>query len=176
MYSALASMDLKMNLALVAALASVVVALISGAFTLRAQRNLRVQQQELARLNDELQRRRTRSEAWIEYRFDGRKRLYDQCEPLFFQLAEASDYALRKCRDLAKPQVRKELEPTQHNLEVASGHWMLCDSTEVIATAYALFTPFAVFCLPRGVDSTSCRATKSITPTGPLSRRVERLA
>jgi hypothetical protein len=148
MANTFANMSPTILTALVAAVAAIVVALINTVVALRGQRALRIQQEEIATLTDKFQRRRSRSEAWMEYQFEARRRLYDQCEPLFFQLADASDYALRKCHDLAKPHVWKELEPRRENLD-AQGHWMLCDSTELIATAHALFTPIVVFCLLR---------------------------
>jgi len=139
-------MDAGVVAALIAAFASVIVAALSALFAWRGQRALQGQQEKLALLTDELERRRSRSEALTEYQFEARKRLYAQCEPLFFQLADASDHALRKCRDLAMPEVWKELESIRKNLDATKGPWMLCDSSELIAIAYALFVPLVVFC------------------------------
>src|SRR5947209_19112228 len=140
--------------ALVAALAAVLTGIISALVSLRAQRTQRLlqsrqeqQQHELARLSHQLEAERTRNKALIDYQFDARKRLYEKCEPLFFQLTEASDHALRKCRDLAKPSTWQDLEPTRLNSDAVAWQWMLSEHTEVIAVTYALLIPVAIVCL-----------------------------
>jgi hypothetical protein len=128
--------------AILTAGASLVVAIITALFTRRNQR-------DLERFKAEQQGLLTEKSALISYKFEARKRLYTECEPIFFQLAEAADVALRQCRRIVTPTGCKELIPSRANVDSASGSWMLNCSSELIATFYAVFAPLALFHLLR---------------------------
>lgn len=73
------------------------------------------------------------------YRFEARKRLYEQCEPLLFQLAEAAENArgrihglARSCRD-------------GHLSEDGTGWLHVADGYFFLSTMYRLLAPAAVF-------------------------------
>src|SRR5580693_1977611 len=100
-----------------------------------------VGQKDLERFKAEQQRLLAENSALTSYEFEARKRLYTECEPIFFQLAEAAEVALRQCRRIVSPNGCRELIPSRTNLDQASGNWMLNCSSELIATFYALFGP-----------------------------------
>jgi hypothetical protein len=108
-----------------------------------------VGQKDLERFKAEQQRLLAENSALTSYEFEARKRLYTECEPIFFQLAEAAEVALRQCRRIVSPNGCRELIPSRTNLDQASGNWMLNCSSELIATFYALFGPLALFHLLR---------------------------
>src|SRR5215470_13909183 len=115
--------------ALLTAGASLVVAIVTAFFTRRNQR-------DIERFKAEQQRLLTEKSALTSYEFEARKRLYTECEPIFFQLAEAADVTLRQCRRIVSPNGCEELIPSRTNLDSVSGSWMLNCSTELIATFY----------------------------------------
>jgi hypothetical protein len=124
-------------------------ACISIALSLRERRYVRRQETELAKLKAELEEQRSSREAYRAYKFDALKRLYDECEPLLFQLIEHSSYTLKKCRDFGYPRTWHELAAKRQNTDPECGYWMLTDSSEAIASLYELLAPVAVFRLLR---------------------------
>lgn len=73
------------------------------------------------------------------YRFDARKRLYEQCEPVLFQLAEAAENARGRIYGLARSCRDGNLEPGGTGwLEKPEGYYFL-------STMYRLLAPVAVF-------------------------------
>jgi hypothetical protein len=83
------------------------------------------------------------------YEYDSRKRLYTECEPIFFQLVEAADLALRACRNLSDPKMWRELRVEKKNWD-SQEPWMLNKSSELIGVLYALYAPLALYVLLRG--------------------------
>jgi len=79
--------DPKIIAALIAAAASLIVSIIG---TLWGRKN----QKDLETLKSELADERAESDARRDYEYDARKRLYEECEPLLFQLIELSENAL----------------------------------------------------------------------------------
>lgn len=73
------------------------------------------------------------------YRFDARKRLYEQCEPVLFQLAEAAENARGRIYGLARSCRNGSLEADGSGwLAQAQGYFFL-------STMYRLLAPVAVF-------------------------------
>jgi hypothetical protein len=78
------------------------------------------------------------------YRYDARRRLYADCEPLFFELSESTAFALQTCSDLARPDICSKLRPERNNSH-SGGPWMLNRSSEIVAILYALYYPLALW-------------------------------
>lgn len=73
------------------------------------------------------------------YRFEAQKRLYEQCEPLLFQLAEAAENARGRIHGLARTCRDGHLtEGGEGWLKAAEGYFFL-------STLYRLLAPVAVF-------------------------------
>jgi hypothetical protein len=131
--------------ALVTAGASVIGTVVTGFFTWRQHKR----QKELEAYKTEQQKALSEGNALMGYQYDARKRLYTECEPIFFQLAEASEFALRKCHHLTWPRVWQELRPKRESFGSKSDPWMLSNSSELVSILYALYAPMALFCLLR---------------------------
>lgn len=119
--------------ALITAIVALIGVAVNGYFTWRNAAN----QKELAGAN-----------ALMSYQFEARKRLYTECEPLLFQLSEACEAALRRCELLATRKVCDRLA-VQRLVPDQTHSFMLSRDTELIASAYALLHPLALFCLLR---------------------------
>src|SRR4051794_26776704 len=167
--------------ALVTSIVAAVMSLIMAFLNLRLQRRLEAtkmdQQRSLeerkAELQKEMETRKSELQRELEefkadliesaavrnarrsYEYDARKRMYTECEPIFFHLSEAADLALRKCRDLSSPKVWNELRPKRDNVGSHASVWMLNDSSELISTMYALFAPIAIYILLRAKLTTA---------------------
>jgi hypothetical protein len=77
------------------------------------------------------------------YRFEARKRLYEQCEPLLFQLAEAAENARGRIYGIARTCRHDDLKANGDGwLREANGYFFL-------STMYRLLAPVAVFQLLR---------------------------
>jgi hypothetical protein len=137
--------------ALVTAIASLIVAIVNAIATRKNQRDLADQtkknQQELADLTakygDALEHTRANlaeaaatSNARREYEFRARQRLYEQVEPLFFQLIERSESAASRIRSLARTARNGDLGPTKSS-------WLQDDPYFLQSTIYRLFAPLA---------------------------------
>lgn len=58
-------------------------------------------QTNLENLKSELAKQQAEQDAQRDYEYEARKRLYQECEPLLFQLIEASETALNHIKDIA---------------------------------------------------------------------------
>ncbi|HEY8610754.1 MAG TPA: hypothetical protein VIL69_05610 [Roseomonas sp.] len=139
--------------ALATGILSALTALVMAFVTLCMQKRLAAsnadQQRQLEQLKASLLDETASRTARRSYEYDMRKRLYAECEPIFFQLSEASDLALRECRDLARWKACLELEPKRENTDAQTGPWMLTNSSKLVASLYALLAPLALYVLLR---------------------------
>jgi hypothetical protein len=131
--------------ALIAAFASLTATAVTAYFTWRNHQK----QKELELFKTRQQGLLAQQNALTSYEFDARKRLYTACEPVFFQLAEAAEASIRQLRNICSPKFCEQLKPKKENLRSESSAWMLQNSSELIATLYALFAPIALFCILR---------------------------
>jgi hypothetical protein len=90
--------------AAIAAVASLIVAIFSFLSTQHNQR-------ELESLKADLTEKQAEKDARRDYQYEARKRLYQQYEPLFFQLVEFSDNALWRIYSLARTAREGKLGP-----------------------------------------------------------------
>jgi hypothetical protein len=89
--TALASISIELGVAIIAAVASVFAAVITGLFARSNNSALK-----------ELEAAQTETKARIAYSYEARKRLYTLCEPLLFQATEQADEASSRICSLAK--------------------------------------------------------------------------
>jgi hypothetical protein len=99
-------METAVVVALVAATASLVVAISNWFATRTNQRELeRIKLDssiQLEKFKSAVQSRKTLEDARLDYQFEARKRLYNQVEPLIFQLTGLAESARSRIIDLAK--------------------------------------------------------------------------
>jgi hypothetical protein len=118
-------MDTTVLAALITAAVSLALAIFSSWTSLRSQRSLEKLKSELAEQQAEKNARR-------DYEYEARKRLYHECEPLLFQLIEASETALSHIRGIAA------------RVKAADGP-LFSEQYYLKTTMYRLLLPCAVF-------------------------------
>jgi hypothetical protein len=97
-------LDLKIVLALLSALVSLLVAIISYLST-------RANQREVERLRADLNEKQAERNALRDYEYEARKRLYHECAPLIFQLLEQAEGVINRVGNLARTASQGKLEP-----------------------------------------------------------------
>jgi hypothetical protein len=131
--------------ALIAALAAVIVAVIAWMSARSAQQKtfanqseLQRYQKDLARLQSELNERRDDRNARRDYEYEALKRLYAECSPLTFQLAEQAVAAMERIESLA-------ISSMQGRLGEAVDSWLTADRFRYyrLSTEYRLLAPLA---------------------------------
>ena len=125
---------LKLIIAAVPGVLGLVVAFISYASTKRHSERLEAFRAELAEQKAE-------SDAMRDYRYEARKRLYQEIEPLFFQLVEASEEALHRTYSLARTARCGDLR--------GEDGWLSREGYYAISTMYKLMLPAAIVRLIR---------------------------
>lgn len=126
-----AKLALGLAAAFVTALASLAVAILNG----RATRKLEREKADRGELAAEQNARR-------EYQYKARLRLYEEYEPLLFQLVEASENALYRVQSLARSARLRDINRD------GSG-WLDTDAYYLASTLYTMLAPLAVFRLMR---------------------------
>jgi hypothetical protein len=126
---------------ILAALISVVVAVITQLSNRKTQRELKDLElnnnEKLAKLNAALGKRKSEDDARRDYDYEARKRLYRECEPLLFRLAEGSENALHRIFSLARTARDGDLEQDRSWLN-GPGYYMA-------STIYNLMVPIVIF-------------------------------
>ena len=93
---------------------------------------------KLEMLRNSLEIKKDEEAARRDYEFGARKRLYNKCEPLLFQLGELSESALLRIYALAK-------NARQGNLGPGSRLYLSHDHYFIRSTIYRLLAPMAIF-------------------------------
>lgn len=120
--------------AIITFLSSVVVALITSKLTLRNDERLK-------RLEQALNKKQTEDKARLDYEYEAKKRLYQEYEPLIFQMQESSESALNRIMNLARDSRNGYLRP---------GGWLSdMKSYYLRSTIYRIFAPMVLFKLMR---------------------------
>ncbi len=103
----------------------------------RAQYALEIEEfrASLASANTELS---AEHKARRDYEYEARKRLYNECEPLLFRLAEASEGAIHRIFSLCRTARNGDLGPQRPNWLQSPGYYMA-------STIYNLLLPLAAF-------------------------------
>src|SRR5262249_28588645 len=97
-------LDVKILVALISAVASLIVALITYFAT-------RSNQRDVEELKAKLSETKAERDALRDYEYEARKRLYHECGPLMFQLLEQAEGAINRVRNLARAASQGNLEP-----------------------------------------------------------------
>lgn len=145
----MATVNISVFPALIVALASLAVALISLIGTRSNQTKLLAHQAELSRyqgdlkrLQAELDEKKAERDARRDYEYEARKRLYHECSPLLFQFSEQAAAALARINGLAESAV-------QGNLGSGPDSWLTSRRYRYyrMSTEYRLLAPLATFSL-----------------------------
>ncbi len=135
--------------------AQVIAALIAGLFSLiiavwnyfagrKSQREIEKTKYEFTRevemLKTDLAERKSENDARRSYEFDARKRLYEEYEPLLFQLIEAADNALHRIWSLAR---------TSRHGDLGEHGWLSQFGYYSKSTLYIIFAPVALYQIMR---------------------------
>lgn len=91
---------------------------------------------EIEILKSELAEKKSEKDARREYEFEARKRLYQEYEPLLFQLMEASENALHRIQSLAR---------TARNGNLNDTGWLSRFNYYTKSTLYLLLAPVAIY-------------------------------
>lgn len=130
--------------ALIAAAGSLVVALFSAFAAYRAQKlsienqaELQRYQKDLKRLQAELDERRADRDARRDYEYEALKRLYQECSPLLFVLAEQANAAYGRIQGLAQSAAQGKLS--------GKNSWLTAKRYRYyrLSTEYRLLAPLA---------------------------------
>lgn len=136
------ALDPRVLAAIISALVSAVVAIILAVINPLTQRRIERAkndfQEELEKTKAALAKEASYSDARTAYEFDARKRLYDEIEPLFFQLFEAAEGSYYRVASL----VRTE---RQGNLGKAHASWLGQDGYYLRSTVYRIFLPLVIY-------------------------------
>jgi hypothetical protein len=123
------TLDTSVLVALIAAIASLLVSIL-GFITTRSN------QRDVERLKADLAERNAIRNARLEYEFEARKRLYQECAPLLFELSEMSERALGRIIGLART-------ASEGNLEPGPNSWLRRNYYNR-STFYRLIAPLAI--------------------------------
>lgn len=93
-------------------------------------------QTEIEILKNSLAQKKSESDARREYEFEARKRLYQEYEPLLFQLIEAAENALHRIQSLAR---------TARHGNLTDEGWLSQFNYYTKSTIYKLFAPVALY-------------------------------
>lgn len=125
------TIDTKIAAALIAAAASLIVSIVGAIWGRRNQQALETLKSELAEETAEKNARR-------DYKYDARKRLYEECEPLLFQANEATENTLHRIHSLARTS-------RAGNLGFGKESWLASPGYYATSTFYKLITPLVIF-------------------------------
>ncbi len=124
----LAAIPAEVFVGVIAAVASVAAAVVSGLLTRRNNAALK-----------ELEEKQAETNALISYRFEARKRLYSVCEPLLFQSTEQAIEASARIRGLAKAAKGGQLRADGSGWLDSSGNYFF------MSTVFNLLAPLTSF-------------------------------
>jgi hypothetical protein len=123
--------------AYIAAVSSIVVALISAIVSIWSAIRQNRNEQQWEVLKSTLEEQRTRSSARLDYEYEARKRLYRECEPILFQAGELAENGRARVFSLARSARLGYLD--------AGNHWLGGTGYYLWSTIYSLFVPMTVF-------------------------------
>ncbi len=126
-----AELEYKFIAPIIAAGTSLLVAVVNVIWTYRTN-------VKLERVKADLAEEKAENDARRDYEYEARKRLYEECEPVFFQLNEASENAVHRILSLARTS-------RGGHLGLKEGAWLAGEGYYAISTYYNLFAPVALF-------------------------------
>jgi hypothetical protein len=120
--------EIKFWTALIAAIASLVIAII-------AHLSNRDNQKAIEELRNRYAENKAERDAIRDYQYEAQKRIYHECGPIVFQLAELSEAAFYRITNLAQTARHGNLEPGPHSF-LRSEYYR-------VSTIYRLLAPSA---------------------------------
>jgi len=126
--------EVKYIVAIIAAVAAILVAIISAVVSIVSLVFSRMNQGALQRQQAELAQQGKERDARRDYQYDAHKRLYSECEPLLFQLAELAEHAYHRIYSLARTARLGGLP-----------RWMDGPGYYHVSTMYKLVCPLVIF-------------------------------
>lgn len=121
--------------ALIAAGASLIVAIFSANRAGKTQQNVAQAQKDITELSSQLEEQRAKRNARLDYEYEAKKRLYGQCEPVIFEAMELAENFRHRVVSLARSSEMKFLSPD------GSGWLADTDSYFFKSTAFFLLAP-----------------------------------
>lgn len=94
--------------------------------------------EKLQSLKAELDEQKAEKDARRDYVYEARKRLYQECEPLLFQLYEMSIGGMKRIRSLARTARDGDLGPLKTS-------WLSNEEYYTLSTIYMLMSPLTIF-------------------------------
>ena len=124
----------------IAAIAALVNSFSTRKTSLANQRSLERHQSELETLKATLLEQKAEKDARRDYEYEARKRLYQQCEPLLFQLVELAENGINRIYSLART-------ARSGDLSLIPNEGWLWDTKEyyLASTVYKLIAPLVVY-------------------------------
>ena len=122
-------MDTSIIIALIGVGSSIVISIVSAAFTFRNQRRVEL-------IKAEVLKNKSIQDARLGYEFEARKNLYQQLEPLKFQLLESVELAIGRIKGIAK---------STQNGEMNASIWGNINNYYFHESLYKLFSPICLF-------------------------------
>jgi len=133
--------DIKILVAVLGAFISLIIAVINYLATQKTQAEVEAQKagfaKELETMKGEIAQKKSEGDARRDYEYEARKRLYQECEPLLFQLYELSENALHRIYGLARTARIGKLE--------SKSSWLAGQGYYMASTIYNLLAPAAVY-------------------------------
>lgn len=123
--------DTKIIVAVVGSATSLLVAIISFLSSHASKK-------KVLQLQNRLDTEKAIKNARLDYEYDAKKRLYEECEPILFQLAEQAENAIHRVYSLART-------ARQGNLGPDNISWLGQDGYYLQSTIYNLLSPMTAF-------------------------------
>ena len=132
--------DPKVIAAIIVALVGAVVSIVTAIWSYYTNRKSQI---ELEHVKAQIAEQQSVRDARRDYEYEARKRLYEQYEPLLFQLVELSEDALHRIYSLARTARKGQITETKTG-------WLRAPNYYMISSIYKLLAPIAIFKLMRG--------------------------
>lgn len=134
-------MTIEITLSVIAIIGSVIVAAINHFSNKKiqeaAKRNQKENQESIALLNSRLEEKKAEKDARRDYLYDAKKRLYEECEPLFFLLNEMSQRATHRIKGFARTARESNL--------MGETSWLSKEGYYLVSTLFYVISPLAIF-------------------------------
>ena len=130
-------MAIEITIALIALLGTIVGGFLNYLYSKKNQEDAQRNQKSIALLNSKLEEKRAEKDARRDYVFDARKRLYEECEPLFFLLNEMSQRAAHRIKGFARTAREGDL--------TGEKSWLKNEGYYLVSTLFFTISPLAIF-------------------------------
>ena len=134
--------EVDIAVAWIGATASLVVSVVGALVAARASRR---SDEALERVKADIAARSSEADARRDYRYKAKQRLYEECEPILFQLLERADDARHRIASLARTARQGRLDPGLPT----SDNWLAHEGYYLASTTYYVFAPLVIGALLR---------------------------